>query len=151
MQKGLYNKKGISPLLATVLLIAATIAIGILVWLFYSRTVANLGEKEQCGAQEGISLSITGKLTCEGTNAVIETSNVGSEKVDAYWFVFTDTSGQSAASPTINPTKPGVTTTHNINRPSCPDSVEIIPGIVNTKNKKVNFCQDAKIQVARST
>ena len=159
MQKGLWNKKGISPLIATVLLIGATIGIFLIVYaLIQGVAVSTIEKSADCGAQEETSLEISGELSCQGNVANITISNNGQVKVEGYRFVLYEGANGHSPPPTLNPTKPAEQTINSLDistlgLKNCPDRVEIYPGVIKEvgKNKaKFVICKDKKIEVSKS-
>ena len=163
MQKRLWNKKGISPLIATVLLIGATVGLFLIVFsLIRGVAVGTIEKSTTCGAQEETSLDISAEFSCakkSGTNYVdVLVSNKGQIKVEGFMFVFYEGSTGHAVPPTLNPTKPGEQTSTQIkfsgaNIINCPEKIEVYPGIVKEAGKdKAKFivCKDKKVEVSQS-
>ncbi len=155
MQKRLGNKKGISPLIATVLLIAATIGLFLIVFaLIRGITVGTIEKSTDCGAQESTSLDITGSFTCDESNpdqTDITVVNNGQVKVEGFMFVLYNGDTGVGIPPTLNPTKAGEQSITQI-RAKCPDRIEIYPGIIKESSGKAKFivCKDKKIDVTKS-
>ncbi|MBS3152145.1 hypothetical protein J4230_01910 [Candidatus Woesearchaeota archaeon] len=158
MQKRLMAKKGISPLIATVLLIGATIGVFLIVFaLIRGITLGTIEKSTDCGAQEETSLDIGAEFTCGSENgedyADITVTNNGNIKVEGFMFVFYNGEEGKSFPPTLNPTKPAEQSINKIKADSCPDRIEIYPGIVKeTSQGKAKFlvCKDKKIEVLKS-
>ena len=146
MQKG-ENKKGISPLIATVLIVGLVVVLGALIALFLTRQVKGALEKQpDCGAQEilntemGIRCSSPSANTCEVTFI-----NNGQEKIDLARVVATN--GGQAVSPaaTFINLEPGAEFPVTYNTPC--ESVKAYPGKVITKdgNVKATLCVDKEV------
>jgi|SRR3989344_7775589 len=86
------HKRGISPLIATVLLVAFTIAIAVLVFLFLRGQVEDLTAKfgqNEFNAQEETSIDFT-VPNCELTDrnqVKLKINNEGSIMLDCFWIV----------------------------------------------------------------
>ncbi|MBI2148540.1 hypothetical protein HYU23_02575 [Candidatus Woesearchaeota archaeon] len=154
MQKRL-SKKGISPLIATVLLIGATVGVFIIVFsLIRGVTVGTIEKSTTCGAQEETSLDIAASFACSQDDSTVDVSvsNNGQTKVEGYMFVFYKGNEGKSVPPTLNPTKPGEQSMNKIkidDPADCPDRIEVYPGIVKETGDKAKFlvCKDKKIEV----
>ena len=87
MKKGL-SKKGISPLIATVLLIGFTIALIALVMLWANKFITEKAMKEDIMAQtrircQSLSFDVT-FFSQTGTNLVARIKNTGSQNIDGF-------------------------------------------------------------------
>ncbi len=86
------NKRGISPLVATVLLIGFTIAIAVLVFLFLRGQVeeltAKFGAEEFTAEEEATTTFTIQKCLLEGAQDVtLKISNEGKMMIDCFWIV----------------------------------------------------------------
>jgi len=163
MQKRLLNKKGISPLIATVLLIAATIGIFLIVFaLIKGNIVGTIEKSTTCGAQEETSIDISAEFTgCDTKDgspyAEIIVKNNGQIKVEGYMFVFYNGEVAYGIPPSLKPTKAGEQRSNQIKIKSgkiedCPDKIEVYPGIVKETSGKAKFvvCKNKKVEVIQS-
>lgn len=152
MQKRLWNNKGISPILATVLLVAFVVILGLLIWLFLSKTIKQFEGKVQCGPQEGISLDFAGECSC--VSGVEPTLNVkiinnGQQKLDGILVVSRNNDGSGTGlgpSPITIESGEEDTVSYSVN--GCPESAEIFPYVV--KDGKSVACADQTITVTCS-
>lgn len=153
MQKRFGNKKGISPLIATILLIGATVGLFLIVFaLIRGITVGTIEKSTDCGAQEATSLEISASYECIGSDETdITITNNGQIKVEGFMFVFYNGDSGVGIPPTLNPTKPGEQSINKI-KAACPDKIEVYPGIVKESSGKAKFiiCKDKKIEVAKT-
>ncbi len=150
MQKRL-SKKGISPLIATVLLIGATVGVFLIVFgLIKGVAVSSIEKSTSCGAEEATSLDISGSFTCADNVAKVTVTNNGQVKVEGFMFVFFKGDKGQGAPPTLNPTKPGEQSINELAVDECPDRIEIYPGVVKETSGKAKFvvCKDKKIEVS---
>ena len=152
------NKKGISPLIATVLLIGATVGIFLIVFtLIRGVTVGSIEKSTSCGTEEAVALDIAAEYQCTNKNGedVVEitVTNNGQVKVEGYLFVFYKGDQGKAVPPTLNPAKPGQQSINDIAiadaANDCPDRIEVYPGVVKEAKDQAKFlvCKDKKIEV----
>jgi len=157
MLKMRQNKKGISPLIATVLLVGLVIIVGLLFYLFAKKQIAVQIEKIECGPQEQLNVDIG--ATCargdiEETTDVVEgtvvtVSNIGQRTVDGIRIVCTppEGSGRDTKSPPPTPLncKSGEECHVTYNEEYNCEQVEILPGVV--IEDEFNLCTDKSITV----
>ncbi len=91
------NKKGVSPLIATVLLIGFTIALAVLIWTFWGNIIKQQAEKT--GAQTlgefdcASKVSFRVKDVCYETNKLVfDLENTGSTTIDSFSMSITGSS-----------------------------------------------------------
>jgi len=140
------NKKGISPLIATILLIAFVILLAILIWFWWNKVVKEqtikLGEQstaEWICANE-VEFSASG-ATLDGMKISFEAENIGERAID-YFKVRADTSSGSSVVNTNVGLNAGSLSTFEVEFADSVTgtSVEIIPAI--RVNNKDSFCTD---------
>ncbi|MEM4552989.1 MAG: archaellin/type IV pilin N-terminal domain-containing protein [Ignisphaera sp.] len=88
-------KKGISPIVATVILVMIAVAAGVLLWTWVSGAVARAPPSEQQALQERIR--ITG-ISYSDSNVVVYVLNLGSVNVDIVYAAVLDNNGQTVCS-----------------------------------------------------
>ncbi|MEM4794924.1 MAG: archaellin/type IV pilin N-terminal domain-containing protein [Ignisphaera sp.] len=90
-------KKGISPIVATVILVMIAVAAGVLLWTWVSGAVARAPPSEQQALQERIR--ITGINYNSSTKAItVYVLNLGSVNVDIAYAAVLDNNGQTVCS-----------------------------------------------------
>ncbi len=140
MKKRILNNKGVSPLIATVLLVGAVMVIGVVVWLLFRGIIVGNVEKVDCSATEELALDVSAECTCTNNNAYdIKLRNNGQEKIDGLLVVSYYDGGDAIGSPaTFLSVKPAEEGTVSYNNPgdTCPTEVEVIPAVVKEANKK---------------
>ncbi|MEM1541368.1 MAG: archaellin/type IV pilin N-terminal domain-containing protein [Ignisphaera sp.] len=93
----MWVKKGISPIVATVILVMIAVAAGVLLWTWVSGAVARAPSSEQQALQEriritGINYSSTSKTV------TVYVLNLGSVNVDIVYAAVLDNNGQTVCS-----------------------------------------------------
>ncbi len=84
MQKG--DKRGISPLIATVLVIGLTVVMGAIVWIFLSTTIKQSGQKF-CSAQQNAEIDFEVECALVAGDSVKATiKNVGKISITGFRF-----------------------------------------------------------------
>ncbi|MEM4682400.1 MAG: archaellin/type IV pilin N-terminal domain-containing protein [Ignisphaera sp.] len=87
-------RKGISPIVATVILVMIAVAAGVLLWTWVSGAVARAPPSEQQALQERIR--ITGiSYSNSNNNVVVYVLNLGSVNVDIVYAAVLDNNGQT--------------------------------------------------------
>lgn len=92
------NKKGISPLLATVLLVAFVVIIAVLIWMWWANIVREQAEKEGqrtelrsiCESQVDFNIK---NVECDGNLIHVFLENKGSTGIDNFQTQLSDDSG----------------------------------------------------------
>ena len=151
MQKRFMDNKGISPILATVLLIGFVIILGFLVWLFFSKTIQQATEKVQCGPQEGIQLSFSGECTFDAEEQALNVKiiNNGQQTIDGVLVVARSSDGTGVGlGPTPITVESGEEQTVSYGSESAPASAEIFPYVV--KGERAVACVDQTVTIACS-
>ncbi len=149
------NKKGISPIIATVILVGLVVILGLAFFLFARNQIAAQTEKIECGSQEEFSIDISASCSIinnpsggKATSVVL--SNKGSDTIDGMRIICThqDPPG-GATSPPATPLncKTGEDCTVDYNY-EC-DTVEVLPGVVKENDDKTKFvlCTDKSVTV----
>ena len=91
------KKKGISPLIATILLVGIVIVIAIIVWLWYNDVLTEYTQKtaEKSAAELACAQEVeikVGGVNCIGGNGVVfDIENTGSTHVDSFKLRLMDT------------------------------------------------------------
>ena len=78
------NKRGISPLVATVLLVAIVIIIAILLWFWYHQFIEEQQQKastELAQACMDAEIRIESTTICSGSEIKVELTNIGSSQI----------------------------------------------------------------------
>ncbi len=146
MQKRLVNKRGISPLIATVILIGFAVALFLILFIFARDFVLKAGSKEECGPQEMASLNIAAE--CSG-NLKCTVINNG-KKIDAF-IVVAYTSAGGTGLPiswtSIDTGEEFETGWDPLD--SQPTEVEVIPGVVkdDSGEPKLVMCSQKLVRV----
>ncbi|MEM1896767.1 MAG: archaellin/type IV pilin N-terminal domain-containing protein [Ignisphaera sp.] len=94
-------RKGISPIVATVILVMIAVAAGVLLWTWVSGAVARAPPSEQQALQERIR--ITG-ISYSDSNVVVYVLNLGSVNVDIVYAAVLDNNGQTVCLPSSGAT-----------------------------------------------
>ena len=121
------NKKGVSPLIATVLLVGFVVVLGLLFFLFAKKQIVAQTEKIEFGEQFGVDISASCLLDAGTTKVTL--SNLGTKTIDGIRIICTENSGEATSPPaTLINCKPGeeCPVTYNL---MC-NQVEVLPGIV---------------------
>lgn len=142
LKMGYINKRGISPLIATVLLVGLVVVLGVLFFLFAKGQITAQIEKQQCEGTDIIGIDFSAECVIEGGNTKLTITNLGSRTIDGIRIV--GTSGGNAESPgpsNIN-VKPG--DEFSVPYEKEYDEIEVIPLIMKeTKDKTVGvLCVD---------
>ena len=124
------NKKGISPLIATVLLIGFTVALGVMVYLWLSGTLSLQAKKGdvQCGPNDIAELEFTVPSCIVNNNELtLQVSNQGKKRIDGFWIAM-----ENGPTPLLpNNIKAGSEEKIGITgAPAGLESVELIPVII---------------------
>jgi flagellin-like protein len=112
--KKMKNKRGLSPLVATVLLIAIVIVIALLIWFWYRDVIEKKQEKEELSAQlicaQQIEFEIRNPgcvLNTDPPSVVFEVENTGTRRIEKFNIVARDPNdnllGSREISVTVNP------------------------------------------------
>jgi len=131
------NKKAISPLLATVLLVAFIIIIAVLVWLWWGNVVKEASEKTSVKTQGQFACQnevefIVKDISCtyiDPNTAIINIENKGSSRIDNFKAIVTDSSGDLSVIPNLDESifpaeAKQISVTHNLTTPS---KITLIP------------------------
>jgi len=148
MLKEWLNKRGEANLIAIVLIIGVTIAVGILVFLFLKKEVIANVEKAQCAAMEEINIDFLGECTLEGTAMNIKLTNNGQQTIDGIVVIAYDTDGGgSAYPPSLIDCETGEECT--VSYDGTAGEVEILPSVVLKagEENKLTVCEDKLIRV----
>ena len=146
------SKKGISPLIATVLLIGFTVALGVLTYLWLSGTLSLQAKKGeiQCGPNDIAELEFTvPSCTVDNTKheLSLQVNNQGKKKIDGFWIAM-----EKGATPLdVHNVKPG--TEEKIGLAGAPDdlqNVELIPVIIENSAVKTCATNSVKVQCTSS-
>ena len=164
MQKRFMNKRGISPLIATVILVGATVALFVIIYALVRGVVVGQVEKVNCAEQEQISLDINPSCKTDSSSSPgslnVELSNNGQIKIDGAMIVVHCTAGNSVGFPAgvfsgCNPGEVCKLPLYGIPNECSGGSiekVEVIPGVIKGtgKVKKFTACID-KLKEATCT
>ena len=145
------NKKGISPLVATVILIAIVIILALLLWFWYNQYILEQGSKaesELAQACTNTELQIKSS-SCENVSSTqwrltFELANSGTSKITEEIFLLkSDTESFEVDSARV--LEQGVTLDFGVdfnstNLPGILESVKIIPAVSKGTSKK--YCYD---------
>lgn len=124
------NKRGISPLIATVLLVGLVVVLGVLFFLFAKGQITAQLQKQQCEGTDIIGID----FSAECVNNAITLTNHGQRTIDGVRFIFND----GSPGPSMINLKPGDTFTINFD----PDvslgdeGIEVIPLIIKESEDK---------------
>ncbi|MEK6948033.1 MAG: archaellin/type IV pilin N-terminal domain-containing protein [Nanoarchaeota archaeon] len=151
------NKKGISPLIATVLLIGFTVALGVLTYLWLSGTLSLQAKKGevQCGPNDiaELEFSVPSCTLNNNHELTLQVSNQGKKRIDGFWIAM-----ENGPTPLLpNNVKPG--NEEKIGLSGAPDiqqdddnnalDVELIPVII--ENSVVKTCASNSVKVQCSS
>lgn len=148
MLKGLKNKKGISPLIATILLVGLVMVLGLIFFLFVKKQISAQTEKVDCGAQEAITVDVTADCTSDGSKTDVNLKNIGKKTIDGLRIVCTSGDDATSPPPTLINCKEGEDCLVSYNLPC--DNIEILPGVVKEDNKgnpRFILCTDKSVTV----
>ncbi len=148
MLKRLRNKKGISPLIATILLVGLVMVLGLIFFLFVKKQIAAQTEKVDCGAQEAITVDITADCTKTDSTTTVNLKNIGKETIDGLRIVCTSGNEATSPPPTLINCKEGEDCPVSYNL-GC-ETIEILPGVVKEDNKgnpRFILCTDKSVTV----
>lgn len=154
MQKR-YNKRGISPLIATILLIGLTIAIAAVLWGLFRGVTIGATKTSDCGATAETALALTAEFEQESGLLHVDVTNVGAVNIDAVTVVAKCSDNSATGlSPSINTVEPGEehTFSYNIN-PSCSvNALEVYPAFIEEEDGRgrLKVCTNKKIEVVSS-
>ncbi len=142
MQKRLMNNKGISPLIATVILIGATVALFAIVYTLMRGVTLGQVEKVDCSSQEQITVDFVPVCKTADNSFEVEITNSGRTRIDGIMAVVHCNNGAPVGFPaTVNSCKPGEVCKVAYTIPGeCTtgvDRVEVIPGVVKESSGKV--------------
>ena len=152
-----YNKKGISPLIATVLLIGFTVALGVLLYLWLSGTLSLQAKKgeQQCSPDDVVGLDFT-VPTCTFISAtkelVLKVNNQGNKRIDGFWVAMNPTGLTPLDIHNVNPGKE-VDLGFNLNDqpdPVAVNDVEMIPVVIQDGNVKTCSSNSVKVTCTSS-
>ena len=88
------NKKGISPLISTVLIVGFTIVLAVLVISWINQTVNNTTDNTDCQVEaESLCLGVVGDLEMSNTGTAFTISNLGSTNLTEVKIVQSDAAG----------------------------------------------------------
>ncbi len=151
----LKNNKGISPLIATVLLIGFTVVLGALLYLWLSGTVSLQAKKGelQCGPDDIAELQFS-VPSCEVANNELKLriNNQGSKKIDGFWVAMRDSTTNSGITPLdVHNIKPGSEDDLGYNLQgslagATSLNVELIPVIIEDSNVKTCASNSVKVE-----
>ena len=152
-----YNKKGISPLIATVLLIGFTVALGVLFYLWLSGTLSLQAKKgeQQCSSDDIAGLDFTvPTCTFDATKKelVLKVSNQGNKRIDGFWVAMSPIGLTPLDVHNINPGKEA-DLGFNLKDQTDPVSVtdvELIPVVIQDSNVKTCSSNSVKVQCTSS-
>ena len=147
MLKEWLNKRGEANLIAIVLIIGVTIAVGILVFLFLKKEVIANVEKAQCAAMEEINIDFLGECTLDSALNIKITNN-GQQTIDGIVVIAYDSSGGgSAYPPSLIDCETGEECT--VSYDGTAGEVEILPSVVLKagEENKLTVCEDKLIRV----
>src|SRR3989338_71007 len=152
MEKRFGGKKGISPLIATVILVCAVVVIAVGVWLLFSGIVIGNIQKVDCGIKEQIAQDISASCSINGNTLDVKVTNVGNSDVDAIRIVsYYQDGSASGIPPSGRKISPGEEFIFSYNNPRAngPESVEVIPGVIKEEGEghKLVLCIDKLQQV----
>lgn len=150
MLKEWLNKRGEANLIAIVLIIGVTIAVGILVFLFLKKEVIANVEKAQCAAMEEINIDFLGECTKDDVAGAIniKLTNNGQQTIDGIVVIAYQTGGGgSAYPPSLIDCETGEECT--VSYDGLADEVEILPSVVLKagEENKLTVCEDKLIRV----
>lgn len=125
------NKRGISPLIATVLLVGLVVVLGVLFFLFAKGQITAQLQKQQCEGTDIINIDFSAE--CKKDENSVTLTNHGQGTIDGVRFIFNE---QSPGPSMIN-LKPGDTFTVNFkDGTNLGDDVEVIPLIMKESEDK---------------
>jgi flagellin-like protein len=128
-------KKGISPLLATILLIGIVIALAILIWIWQSGiledTVTKIGSKSsgQLACSQEIAIRVS-NVECLIDKITFDVENVGSTNVNKFVIVKTFPDGNIETVTLDNILSIASAQELTIDKTTDPDKIEIIPVVI---------------------
>jgi len=146
------NKRGISPLIATVLLIGFVIVLGALLWIFLSGQVIQFQEKEaaKCSVTDAANTKISvSSCTPDVDIITLMVSNQGQGTIDGFRIrMFAGDTGVSVMQ--ADTFEPGDSREFGVRTDelgSLPDKAEVFPFIIK-EGGSVAVCDDNKIEVS---
>lgn len=144
-----YNKKGISPLIATVLLIGFTVALGVLFYLWLSGTISLQAKKGevQCGPDDITGLDFTvPSCTYSSGELKFMVNNQGSKRIDGFWV-----SMDNGLTPLdVHNVNPGKEETIGLRSENPVSEVELIPVVIEDSNVKTCSSNSVKVKCGES-
>lgn len=136
------DKKGISPLIATVLVIGLTVVMGAIVWIFLSTTIQQAGQKF-CSAQHNAEIDF--EVACERTDnddAKVTINNVGKRSIAGFRFRADEGPTQTEAMEVV-PAQEQTFTLTNL-QVTTPQKITLFPVIID--EGKIYTCTDKKVE-----
>jgi flagellin-like protein len=145
-----YDKRGISPLIATVLLVGFVIVLAVLAWVFFSDTLTQFQEKAgaECTAVDSVNSEI-GVSSCvrDGNSVTLSVANKGQGTIDGFRTRLF--SGDEAISITAKDTFDAGDsrsyTTSSTDLAGTVDKAQVIPFII--KDKKLVVCDQNLVEI----
>ena len=146
------QKRGISPLIATVLLIGFVIVLGALAWIFFSEQIADISEKvsKQCSAGEAsmAKIDVSGCTLNEKVFYDLAISNVGQGLINGVRVRLIGSDGTASSRIEVWALDVGASgVLHFENIPAISDvkSSQVIPFILN--NGELTVCEQNLVEV----
>ncbi len=138
------EKRGISPLIATVILVGLTVTIGALLWIFLSKEAKLIGEKEgaKCSAQQAAEIDFTITKCVKGSNSVdLSIQNTGKVSITSFRYKVDDLPTATMSSLDLTPGDEITTGVTDVG-----DKITLFPIVV--QDGKVITCTDKLVQAS---
>ena len=147
-----YDKRGISPLIATVLLVGFVIVLAVLAWVFFSDTLTQFQEKAgaECSAVDSSNSEI-GVSSCvanQGNDVTITVANKGQGIIDGFRTRLFNEDGEGISITAKDTFDPGDNRAYTLSSADLSGTVkkaQIIPFII--KNKKLVVCDQNLVEI----
>ncbi len=145
------KKRGVSPLVATVILVAIVVIIALLLWFWYNNFLEEQREKAgidlamECAQNTELQVRSSSCInTLEGYTITIELSNTGDSKLTGFVFGINSVSS-SVSKESSKVLESGTSLTYAINIADAeidvsPNEVEIIPIV--SKGSEIKHCSE---------
>jgi len=145
------KKRGVSPLVATVILVAIVIIIALLLWFWYNnfleeqRDKAGIDLAMECSQNTELQIRSSSCIdTTEGYTITIELANTGDSKLTGFVFVV-NTVSSSVSKESSKVLDSGTSLTYTINIADAeisesPKEVEVIPIV--SKGSEIKHCNE---------
>ena len=151
-------KKGVSPLIATVLIIGFAVGLAAIIITFSSKYVEKVSEEVEEEAEIKITctqrIDLNVKYACisgDHVNALIE--NTGSAPINSFIFRVIGSAGKATVSEDVGLETGGIKLfmpkydTNSIKGVGIPKELEIFPRILNKEKRTLEVCKETKVEL----